>query len=552
MQRTPFTHRFSTNYAPTDDELKHISQLLVEPRNQLSRLDTEISRLQRSFDELSAKRNQLSDFITLHQALLSPIRRIPQEILQEIFVRCLLSDHNSVMSCREAPLLLGRVCSSWRSISRSTPILWSSIHIAVPDLDWAWEAQRGTVPYGHKHAGLLIQAVIDWLNRSASLPLSISLYHGRPVPEEFTLMQHLISLSDRWRDVDLTLSTTTYPLLSSLTKECVPLLESFSFRTGCISQDYFNRSTYSLDVFYASRLQRLLIPHFMASPSLHRLGLTEIIVMDPWGLGGLPIDAALDILLHCENLATCRMTILSHASGGLINGYPVSAPSLKTLAITGGNGLQTFFDRLQHFPALHSFEIDVTIRVGLDVGDYNNSPLCAFLGRLTALECFTFTSPCHTREALVECITHIPDIKQLSLKTYMAVDDTWGMPTPNAHSNTPLDDQVLVHMTAAADRMPLPHLKVIECEPAVVSDEALLSFILSRTTLSSTFGVTQLERAKSRVPRVREKDIFPALSQIILVGTEVVITYQEPLHGDDGESVQPWRGVYRSPRLRMA
>lgn len=115
---------------------------------------------------------------------------------------------------------------------------------------------------------------------------------------------------------------------------------------------------------------------------------------------------------------------------------------------------------------------------------------------------------CHIWEALVECIKHIPS--QLSLKTYMAVDDTWGVPTPSLYSNTPFDGQVLVRMAAAAaDRMPWPHLKVIECEPAIVSYEALLSFIQSRTALASTFGVTQLESAKFKVPRGRGEGYFP-------------------------------------------
>ncbi|KIM30836.1 hypothetical protein M408DRAFT_34889, partial [Serendipita vermifera MAFF 305830] len=50
-------------------------------------------------------------------AWLSPVRRLPAETLSKIFV----------FICEEtwdAPLILGAVCSQWRSILLSTPRAW--------------------------------------------------------------------------------------------------------------------------------------------------------------------------------------------------------------------------------------------------------------------------------------------------------------------------------------------------------------------------------------------------------------------------------------------
>ncbi|KAF8157425.1 hypothetical protein K438DRAFT_1462216, partial [Mycena galopus ATCC 62051] len=74
--------------------------------------------------DLSAQRDQLREYVAAHESLLSPARRLPEDILQHIFLTCLPTHRNAVMSANEAPLLLGHICSGWRSIALSTPMLW--------------------------------------------------------------------------------------------------------------------------------------------------------------------------------------------------------------------------------------------------------------------------------------------------------------------------------------------------------------------------------------------------------------------------------------------
>ncbi|KAJ7447286.1 hypothetical protein B0H11DRAFT_1696955, partial [Mycena galericulata] len=59
----------------------------------------------------------------------SPVRRIPSEILAEIFKFCvkdslLLGRDYSIDNPRVAPLVLSHVCSLWRAIAIKTPRLW--------------------------------------------------------------------------------------------------------------------------------------------------------------------------------------------------------------------------------------------------------------------------------------------------------------------------------------------------------------------------------------------------------------------------------------------
>ncbi|KAJ7439210.1 hypothetical protein FB451DRAFT_1570042 [Mycena latifolia] len=71
-----------------------------------------------------------------HKALLSPIRRIPQDILETVFVACLPTAHNAIINVREVPLLLGHICSYWRSVAHSMPTLWTSIFIPCANLSF--------------------------------------------------------------------------------------------------------------------------------------------------------------------------------------------------------------------------------------------------------------------------------------------------------------------------------------------------------------------------------------------------------------------------------
>ncbi|KAK1233185.1 hypothetical protein PQX77_003670 [Marasmius sp. AFHP31] len=146
-------------------EQRTLWTLIQKPEEQIHQLDEEISRLQ-------AKRKTLKQFVDLHHALLSPFRRVPADIWRSIFIKCVPSNPYGLCTrtTKDAPLLLTTVCRSWREIAFSTPNLWTSIHIYLPapsiyTLDHAYIAKlRG------RREGLKA-----WLDRSGSLPLTISL-----------------------------------------------------------------------------------------------------------------------------------------------------------------------------------------------------------------------------------------------------------------------------------------------------------------------------------------------------------------------------------------
>ena len=122
---SPFSSRIGTNYLPTTDEATQI-------KDYISKKVVRVAEIEEEIEKLEVLRAKLTVEIEEHRSLLSPIHHVPSDILQEIFTACLPAAHNPVLSRNEAPLLLTRVCKSWRNIMFSTPHLWSSIHIPIP------------------------------------------------------------------------------------------------------------------------------------------------------------------------------------------------------------------------------------------------------------------------------------------------------------------------------------------------------------------------------------------------------------------------------------
>ncbi|KAJ7232207.1 hypothetical protein B0H12DRAFT_1029047, partial [Mycena haematopus] len=124
LANSPFANRLSTNYVPSDSEILEIRSLLVDPAAELARLDARIKVAAIALGQLTQQRASLKGPIDAHKALISPMRRIPQDILLEIFFSCLPLEHDTHIDPAVAPLVLGRICRNWRSVAYSTPMLW--------------------------------------------------------------------------------------------------------------------------------------------------------------------------------------------------------------------------------------------------------------------------------------------------------------------------------------------------------------------------------------------------------------------------------------------
>ncbi|KAF9450730.1 hypothetical protein P691DRAFT_809564 [Macrolepiota fuliginosa MF-IS2] len=195
----------------------------------LEALTATISELQDSLTALQLQRDTLNTQLTNYKAAISPIRRLLPEILQEIFIQCLPATHNPIMDSREVPLLLNRVCHFWRQVAYTTPRLWSSIHISIPEtsLSMRFGSIRTKSP--------ALSDISAWLSRSGALPLSISISHVEPMADYYlpstndTIRHYLDVLArfkSRWRSLLLLIPLYDWmDTLGKLRADELPMLE---------------------------------------------------------------------------------------------------------------------------------------------------------------------------------------------------------------------------------------------------------------------------------------------------------------------------------------
>ena len=117
-----------------------------------------LARVRDVHQQLLDTSHQIVASMRAHQGLISCIRRLPSEILGEIFVRCVPPEPYVEPDTTAAPLLLLAVCRGWRRVALGTPRLWCSLSVRPSP----GTQQRGLYFYHH------------WLARARGCPLALA------------------------------------------------------------------------------------------------------------------------------------------------------------------------------------------------------------------------------------------------------------------------------------------------------------------------------------------------------------------------------------------
>ncbi|KAF8198821.1 hypothetical protein K438DRAFT_1583999, partial [Mycena galopus ATCC 62051] len=115
-----------TNEPPQAPELALIRPVAEKGAARLAALDAEISRLKDRLIQLEGERAMLSKHHAKNLTILSPLRRMPPEILGEIFSWA-LPPFRSPLNVQDCPWVLTQVSSRWRAVALSRPSLWSMV-----------------------------------------------------------------------------------------------------------------------------------------------------------------------------------------------------------------------------------------------------------------------------------------------------------------------------------------------------------------------------------------------------------------------------------------
>ncbi|KAJ7020843.1 hypothetical protein C8F04DRAFT_1315853 [Mycena alexandri] len=126
-------HLLRSNEPPQEAQIPVIRDIISDDKNRISLLDAEIVSLQSQIHNLNAtlaqslqKRNDAKLHALQHHCILSPIRRVPPELISEIFGRVCGGEAG-----KRLPWYLGHISRSWRHTALSLGHLWSSITVEL-------------------------------------------------------------------------------------------------------------------------------------------------------------------------------------------------------------------------------------------------------------------------------------------------------------------------------------------------------------------------------------------------------------------------------------
>ncbi|KAK0479842.1 hypothetical protein EDD18DRAFT_1012523, partial [Armillaria luteobubalina] len=112
-----------TNAPPTTIERDRLEATLSETPGRIAELDSLILSTTSLLRYLNKDHNQAVKNQANAKKILSPCRRLPTEVLTEIFIRCLplYDPGGSPLDPRAFPWTLSHVCRKWREVAVGTP-----------------------------------------------------------------------------------------------------------------------------------------------------------------------------------------------------------------------------------------------------------------------------------------------------------------------------------------------------------------------------------------------------------------------------------------------
>ena len=229
-----------SGHVPDENEKSSILSTIEDYNSQLDSLNTDLTQLKTIINQLQNRHSELELQISYQKGLLSPIRRLPNELLSEILLYS-SGGRVNVSSPKSDIWKFERVCKKWRDISLSSEI-WSSIDVSLECIMAPWNP--GTT------IEMVAQLAELCLRRSRDRSLSVKFEEiGSPV--NFKDIFDLFSAySNRWEELFLS--------LSMLPTEKSPILDYGLTRLNFLRFSGAYKGSTPLDTFkHAQQLQRL-------------------------------------------------------------------------------------------------------------------------------------------------------------------------------------------------------------------------------------------------------------------------------------------------------
>ncbi|KAJ7491770.1 hypothetical protein B0H11DRAFT_2007797 [Mycena galericulata] len=484
IARVRETHR---SYAQPPDHLASTMSALYE---ELTRHDTEISRLRAQLSGIESDRAALQNYYDNCRALLSPIRRLPSEILAEIFAWCVssftpafadITPKSSVCGTEmarlaKAPLLVvSQVCARWHSVAMGTPTLWNTIEL--DGVLWRTPADA------KRMMGLLKSA----LDRGGKSLLNIEVTIDNTAPH-IPALELMAAHSERWQIASFICAVSDLQPLSAA-KGRLPCLESLQLWGTPSPLEIFEDAPRLTEVEFGGTPESLA--------GLAKLPLQQLQVFrcgEFVGLGefmGLGVSPAMNLMPHLSNTAHFffQLRLLDFSAGfNESTSVPSVISPISSLSLNVVDG----FSRVNIGPTMARIIEGLTLpsleNLEIDSEEYPDLPLpwphAQFLGLSTRssfdthLRCLKLYHSVITETELLECLETLPVLERLSVSDHQVVQDQPGGGTDQLL----ITDTLLAALTRTQHSPTLvPHLRSFACQSLMkFDDNVYVDFVASR------------------------------------------------------------------------
>ncbi|KAK7457152.1 hypothetical protein VKT23_010452 [Stygiomarasmius scandens] len=364
--------------SPSTAEIGHITREILDAEKDVFDYEQEIARLEELVRCFKEKQDDLKQHINHCKVYLSPIRRLPTEIMSEIFLLCQDKDTSSrddgqfrepmeiskriyrQSKCLTA-LTLSWVCKLWNDIALSTPRLWCRFSLYINR---------------HCNFGRLYQLLETYIVRSKQIPLSFDVGIYTRDDACRSVLQLLMDQCHRWFNTSWDLESVSenarilfsvekdLPLLSDLVLDAADDDIIYNIFTGAYNIQKMaiqNSSTLPLNSFHWDQLFDLRIEE-AEHDEMGVVSLARTLAENCSRLRSLYLKPSCHLLNAPDDLPEMHWTTLEsltlsdatwHEIGGIFSIFTL--PSLQRLVIMDCvEGQPEGIERLDTFPSFMS------------------------------------------------------------------------------------------------------------------------------------------------------------------------------------------------------
>jgi len=536
---SPFASKLGTNFIPSDEEAVEIKKFLGKYTPKLAQISSELARVKALYEELENQYKQLADDMDAHRRLLSLLRRdlLPADVLQEIFLSCLPTTHDSIVTKKEAPILLTQVCGGWRRIALDTPLLWASIHIPIPSIDAPFPEAAGEDSSYELATDLRmtnrLTAIREWLSRSKDCPLSFTFGSDVIGPNKHCdeAISLLLLQSTRWRRVSVYAPQYYVAMFMAVNAPLTPLLESIVIRE-IPSGNWPLETTDSpsqLSLFKKSSLRTLKVSHLehdIASLPVRWAALSHLSLY--YNVGPVEVPQIFDLLKCCTRLVSFELAApfipITAASSNQANFYPhtntvVSLPFLEKFSLA--HHIETvypdIFDSME-LPALREIDYHWPHRPSAQ------PPLLSLLRKQGhTIATLTTNIELFSGENFRSCLRCCPHLKKL------VINEVRLVPVMTDDENTRTTDIGLLESLSSpssSGEYLCPELEVLDSFVRTTSSEQDVLDFLARKQTGTSPELSRMKSLGLSFGREQKQPMAEFVRPYIEGGLDLVLSYQ--------------------------